>query len=277
MGTQMCMGHRFPFLHIGTWHCYRICALITADKQVIDFLRFGWPANRLPSAPPPTINTINHKSATMYPNEIRKQLRQLLLDGHIIGPFKSPPFLDRCGVSPLSTREKKASSARRLIVDLSYPEFASVNSHTSTVDYLGMPIDLSYPTIDDLARRVHQLGKSARMYKKDLLAAFFQIGWDPADAELFGVFYECMYFFFTVLVMGHKISPYVCQRVSSMVAYLHHRQGYFLLNYIDDFAGAEHKDRGPNSLQCSHQNCCTQLAPVRRPTKLFHPLPTWNF
>ena len=37
------------------------------DQEVVEFLRFGWPANRLPGAPAPTVNRVNHKSAIDHP------------------------------------------------------------------------------------------------------------------------------------------------------------------------------------------------------------------
>ena len=42
--------------------------------------------------------------------------------------------------------------------------------------------------------------------------------------------------------MGHRISPYICQRVTSALKFIHYKLKLFLLNYIDDFVGAEHKD-----------------------------------
>ena len=81
------------------------------------------------------------------------------------------------------------------------------------------------------------------MYRKDLLGAFLQIPWDPMDAGLFGFSYEGMIFYFRMLVMGHRISPYLCQRITNSITYIHQSNGFFLLNYIDDFMGAEHEDK----------------------------------
>ena len=39
--------------------------------------------------------------------------------------------------------------------------------------------------------------------------------------------------------MGHCIAPYVCQRVTSGLAFVQRSRGWFLLNYVDDFVGAE--------------------------------------
>ena len=41
--------------------------------------------------------------------------------------------------------------------------------------------------------------------------------------------------------MGHCIAPYICQRVMDAVRFIHCRVVMFLLNYVDDFLGAEHQ------------------------------------
>ena len=208
------------------------------DHELVDFLEFGWPSNRLPNMPFPTMNTCNHSSATMYPSFVQSYIIKQCQLGHIIGPFWATPFV-RTGVSPLSTRPKKDLLDRRTILDLSFPEGASVNDYTPKDNYLGHNIQLRYPTVDDLAIRISEVGPTCRIYRKDLLGTFLQIPLDPADVELFAFCYDDMMFFFKMLVMGHRISPYICQRVTSSISYLHRKKGFFLLNYIDDFAGAE--------------------------------------
>ena len=88
------------------------------DKEVVEFLRFGWPANRLPGAPNPTVNLTNHKSATEFPEFINNYLLKELQEGASFGPFDHIPFQGRVGVSPMSTREKRDPSKRRVIMDL---------------------------------------------------------------------------------------------------------------------------------------------------------------
>ena len=52
-----------------------------------------------------------------------------------------------------------------------------------------------------------------------------------------------MYWFDTVLVMGHRISLYIAQRISSAIKYIHEKNNMFLWNYVDDFLRAEHENR----------------------------------
>ena len=174
-----------------------------ADKEVVSFLKYGWPANRLPTVPPPSVNMCNHKSATDHPEYIWQYIFKELQSGHIVGPFNSIPFIGRVGVSPLSTREKKSSTHRRTILDLSFPGGSSVNDHTSKDDYMGHVITLKYPTVDMLACRIYELGTKCRLYKTNLLSAFKQLGLDPPDIDLFGFVWEDLIFFYRVLVMGH--------------------------------------------------------------------------
>ena len=84
-----------------------------------------------------------------------------------------------------------------------------------------MKIDLKYPTVDMLAERMFNLGENCYMWKKDLSQGFRQLPLDPGDYELFGYLWEGLYYWDKVLVMGHRIAPYICQRVTSALAYIH--------------------------------------------------------
>ena len=44
-----------------------------------------------------------------------------------MGPFDKIPFQNKVGISPLSTRPKKDSDKRRVILDLSFPMGGAVN------------------------------------------------------------------------------------------------------------------------------------------------------
>ena len=62
------------------------------DKEVVEFLRYGWPANRLPSMPTPAVSFLNHKSATDHPRFVQKYLEKELALGAVMGPFENIPF-----------------------------------------------------------------------------------------------------------------------------------------------------------------------------------------
>ena len=45
------------------------------------------------------------------------------------------------------------------------------------------------------------------------------------------------------MVMGSHIKPYAYQKTSSMIAHLYYKMNYFLINYVDDYVGAEYEHR----------------------------------
>ena len=118
--------------------------------------------------------------------------------------------------------------------------------------YLGKDVSLKYPTVDDLARRIFQLQKAdptkpILMWKEDLDRAFRQLFADIKSVPLLGYRWRDLYYFDLVMVMASRIAPYICQRTTNMLAYVHRSMSYFVLNYVDDFIGAEFADRAAES------------------------------
>ena len=116
------------------------------DREVIQFLQYRWPANHMPGAPDPVHNHINHASANKHPLAITNYIRKEIQLGAVMGHFIDILFSSRVGISPLSTRPKRLSDDRRVILDLSFPEGGSVNDYTPKESYLGMAINLVYPS-----------------------------------------------------------------------------------------------------------------------------------
>ena len=110
------------------------------DKQIIQFLKYGFPVDRDPNIPL-KLGGINHKGATMYPEQIDKYLEKEKSLGGTIGPFEAIPFVGPVAVSPLSTRPKKDADTRRVIMDCSWPIGSSLNDGLSKDNYLGEEID----------------------------------------------------------------------------------------------------------------------------------------
>ena len=63
---------------------------------------------------------------------------------------------------------KPDSDQRRFILDLSKPAGFSVNDGISKDFYLGQPVTLRYPTVDNIAERIVQFGSGCLLYKRDL-------------------------------------------------------------------------------------------------------------
>ena len=212
------------------------------DKEVTEWMKYGWPAGRLPTLPSPAKTFKNHKGATDYPEALKKYIQKEASKGAIIGPFNKIPFKGKVGISPISTRPKKGTTDRRIIIDLSFPPGEAVNDGMIRDNYLGKTVKLTFPRVDDLALRIHTLGKSARMFKIDLSRYFRQLPLDPGDYSLMGYIIDKKLYFDKMLPMGMRTAPYIAQRVTNAIKHIHQQLHYFLLNYVDDFLGAEHRD-----------------------------------
>ena len=81
------------------------------------------------------------------------------------------------------------------------------------------------------------------MFKIDLSRYFRQLPLDPGDYSLIGYIVEGKIYFDKVLPMGMRSAPYIAQRITNAIAYIHRQLEFFLLHYVDDFVGAEHRDR----------------------------------
>ena len=84
-------------------------------------------------------------------------------------------------------------------------------------------------------------GKGCCMFKIDLSRYFRQIPMDPGDYALIGYVIDGEIYFDKVLPMGMRSAPYIAQRITNAIAFIHRQMGMFLLNYVDDFVGAEIK------------------------------------
>ena len=209
------------------------------DIEIIEWMKYGWPIGRLPTLQPPDITFKNHKGATDYPEALDKYVVKESSHNAIIGPLEHIPFTEHLGISPLSTRPKKDSDDRRIILDLSFPPGRSVNDGMIKDNYLGFITELTFPKTDQFAHRIYILGKGALMFKIDLHRYFRQLDLDPGDYSLIGYIIQNKLYFDKMVPMGVRTGPYIAQRVSSAITWIVQQVQYFLLNYVDDFVGAE--------------------------------------
>ena len=220
------------------------------DKLIVDFLRYGWPMSR--SILPLTNGStkVNHKGALEFLGAINHYVATEHSNNMLLGPFSTNPFPDRTAFFPLNSVPKQDSEERRVILDMSFPSGHSVNDGIDKDHYLGVSIDLTYPTINSFTTMVKAVGPGALMYKRDLHRAYHQIWTDPLDVPYQGFFWQGAYFD-TVLVMGCTSSVYICQWVTSTLVHIHNSWGALCTNYLDDFIG---------------------VAPLEKPEKDFHKL-----
>ena len=213
------------------------------DLEVIEWMRYGWPMGRLPSLVDPAITNKNHKGATEHQEALKKYIVKEQKYGAVMGPYPNIPFQGKVGISPLSTRPKKDTEERRIILDLSFPIGNSVNDGIQKDSYRGLPAKLTFPKVDDFSLRIYELAKGCMMFKIDLSRYFRQLPLDPGDYSLIGYIIEGQIYFDKVLPMDMRSAPYIAQRVTNAISHIHQQLGYFLLNYVDDFVGAETRER----------------------------------
>lgn len=177
-------------LNVEQW---RVVLIDYHDRDLCDLLEFGWPVGYLKNMPPLAVKS-NHPSAINNAQHI-----QLFIDKEksfqaVLGPFKHPPFTPWTRLSPLMTREKKDSTERRVIVDLSFPEGEDVNSAIDIDYYFGTSICYKLPSISDLVTILQQLGPSAFIWKADLSRAYRQLRLDPMDVPLMGFAFDNQFY-----------------------------------------------------------------------------------
>ena len=138
---------------------------------------------------------------------------------------------------PLNTVGKRDSEERRVIVDLSWPCGYSVNDGIPSDSYLGEPLVLRYPTIDNIVDAVVALGHGCHLYKRDLQKVYRQFLVDSKDYPFLGYTWDKHFHFDTILTMGLRSAAMACQHSTSAVAWIPSQQGRLVLNYLDDFIG----------------------------------------
>ena len=173
------------------------------DKEIVEWLKYGWPTGRLPGAKEPQIWGKNHKGAEEHPQALKEYTQKELRNNAIMGPYQKIPFNGKIGISPLSTRPKKDSEERRVILDLSFPIGEGINDSIPKDSYLGFQAKITFPKTDDFAYRIFQLGEQAAMFKIDLSRYFRQIPLDPGDYSLIGYIIDGQIYF-------DKVLPWAC-------------------------------------------------------------------
>jgi len=208
------------------------------DKQLLQFLKYGFPIDIDSQGFTPSMYTNNHPSAMQYGDHITKFLQKEINHGAIYGPFSKPP-IEGLHVSPLLTRNKSNSQDRRVIVDLSWPHGQSVNDFVAMDKYVDTYFTLKYPTVDDIIDRVVKLGKNCQLYKVDLQRAFRQLKLDPRDIVFTGLYWDGQYFVDTSIPFGFRHGSVCCQRLTDAIRYIMNCRGFTIFNYIDDCIGCD--------------------------------------
>jgi hypothetical protein len=177
----------------------------------------------------------NLLSARKNPKVTSELLQKELDNGYLIGPFQDPPF-HSYRVSPLGLAERKFSTKKRLIVDLSSPhnnmQVPSINDLINKNEF-----SLSYVKIDDAITIIKHLGPASWLCKTDMVDAFKQLPIHPSTWPLHGIKWLGKYYFYTRLVFGSRSSPKIFDKLSSAIAWIAKNEHglEFTLHLLDDF------------------------------------------
>ena len=231
------IGARRPLvsgLNIAAW---RLMLTEYHDLQLVDYLEYGWPADYTADHPPVSAKD-NHKESQDHAVHIKKYVDKELECGALYGPFDEPPFRPWTQFSPLMTRPKRNSEARRVIVDLSFPGAQSVNAGIRRAQYQGKPYTYTLPGIMDLADEVARLGRGCYVWCADLARAYRQLRTCPLSTPLLGIMFGNKFYVDAAPPFGCRTSSMACARTTGAVVYLLRKRRHFALCYLDDFVGA---------------------------------------
>ena len=170
MGVPNYRQARFPLqslLKHDTWEHY---TEDYGDKRIANYVKFGFPLSISRNRDKLSCQKIkNHHSAESFPEAIDDYLRTELNHGAILSPFHNVPH-QQFHCSPLLTRPKD-NGKRRVILDLSFPKGASVNTFVDREHFDHCRFKLKFPTIDDVTSHITSL-KHPLVAKMDISRAF---------------------------------------------------------------------------------------------------------
>ena len=240
------------------------------DQDLLDFLEFGWPVDYVASYPP-TPTLINHEKSPLYLEHVKLYIEKEVSLGALLGPFDNPPFYPWFQVSPIMTRPKKDSDARRVILDLSFPKQKGVNAGIERKAYLGEPYTFKLPSIDTLTSELERRGKGCFLWSGDLARAYRQLRVCPLSTPLLGISFEGKFYVDVAPPFGCRNSALACERTTRAVVWLLRRKGFFVQCYLDDFVGLESSEERALEAFQEFQRITTALGLALAPEKCIPP------
>ena len=249
------------------------------DGEIAQYLRYGWPSSyTAPQPPTPTFE--NHSSATKYETDIQNFLTKEISHNAMAGPFQTLPFHPWTQISPLMTAPKngqpqekgKPPPPRRVIIDLSFPEFRSVNDGIGKHTFQGRSMQYRLPTVEDVAQELIATGKGAWMWKTDLSRAYRQMRVDPLDYPLLAVQHKGGVYLDLCPSFGARCSGAAQQRISVALCYIMARDhGVRMHAYVDDFIGIHSSKEAANKAFAQFKALCERLGIKLAPDKSVPP------
>ena len=125
-------------------------------------------------------------------------------------------------------------------MDLSFPKGNAINDYIEKNEYLGESTQIIFPKVDDFVELIKTKGKGCMLLKKDLKCTYRQISVELSQYNFVSFVWNKHIFCDTVLSIGlRSAANYICQRVTNAISFIMLQIGIAILNYLDDFAGAE--------------------------------------
>ena len=244
-GVHNYRGARIPLAHnninVGNFRSY-LTKYKYPHLHILQFCEFGFPLGLWSDAFLKPCDK-NHSSAYSYHTHVDKFVETELVKLGVTGPFESSPF-ENVMLSPMMTSPKKPSS-RRTVFDASFGLY-SLNMNTPEKAYHDQEYEFQFPTIDNYADIIAQLGPGCFMWKRDLSRFFLQLKIDPFEYDRLGFVWRSKLFLFVSFVWGCRHAGYAGQWLTTAVAFIVAQIGleqtgvlFQILNYADDFAGVE--------------------------------------
>ena len=177
----------------------------------------------------------NLRSALQNADTVDALLSREIEKGFLSGPYKVPPF-QNYRVSPLGIAEHKYSKKKRLIVDLSAPNY--IETHPSINELIDKnQCSLSYVSIDDAIKIIIQKGPGSLMCKTDISDAFKLIPILPSQYHLYCVKWRDAYYYYTRLSFGCRSSPKIFDQFSQAICWIAQNNYKIesILHLLDDF------------------------------------------
>ena len=212
-------------------------------QEIMSFLLYGFPIGIDFSLKPTgdqfdhpewkKKKTINHGSATRYPEQVKSHLDNEVKRGTLLGPFSNPPF-SYTHISAMMSREKRGTDERRVIDDFKMPQGASVNSMAHDDLYLSREFSLKLPSPVDLIQLLLSEGQGCQVATFDFSKAFRQVGVCPSSLPWVNVTWDDKFYTENCLVYGQRHAMFIQQNVSNCIAHVLHIDGYKVLIYCDD-------------------------------------------
>ncbi len=220
-------------------------------NYVCDGIQHGFRTGFCPDLVHLRSSSRNMRSATDHSDVVDAYQDAEVLKGRVIGPFRDLP-VPNLHCSPFGVIPKKSQLGKwRLILDLSSPEFHSVND--------GIPPDpysLRYIRVDDAIAALVRLGPGAMMAKFDVEAAYRNIPIHPDQQFLLGMRWREQFFVDLTLPFGLRSAPFIFDSVAALVQWILQRRYRvrFLFHYLDDFLTL-----GPaGSKECAENVCISR-------------------